>query len=597
MMEKAFKVLKKYYGYQTFKEGQYKIIENILRKKDTFVIMPTGGGKSLCYQIPAQLFYGITLVISPLISLMKDQVDSLKSMGVSAVYINSTQSIEEIRDILDDADIGIYKMIYIAPERLESEIFCRALRGMNISQVAVDEAHCVSQWGHDFRPSYRNIAPFIKTLKERPVVTAFTATATDLVKQDTIDLLELKDPYFYPLSLTRENLLLNVVKTEDKEQKIHFIVDYLNKNTESCGIIYAATRKEVDELYNYLRAMNYSVGKYHGGMEDSDKNRFQEEFIYDNFNVMIATNAFGMGIDKSNIRFIIHHSIPKNIESYYQEIGRGGRDGDPCSCYLLYHPKDASLQEFLIKGSTSSERMEIELSKLHNMEAYALNTGCYTQYILNYFGEKSIKDYCSSCSNCINNKELKDITLEAQMILSCIYRTEERYGISVLADILKGYRGPKIKEFKLYHLSTFGIMKEYSSKFIKDLIHTLINNGYLDKKEGTYSMVKLNSKSYSILKGKEKILSKVIAEDIEEISNPLLFQILRRVRRDIAHSENVPPYIIFSDRVLMDIARFVPETKEEFSKIKGIGEKKSTKYSSIFVNAIKLYKASNENRG
>lgn len=592
MMDKAFKVLKKYYGFHSFKEGQYKIVENILQGKDTFVIMPTGGGKSLCYQIPAVLFHGITLVISPLISLMKDQVDALKAMGISAAYINSTQTLEEINSILDDADIGVYKLIYIAPERLEFEAFCRALRRIHISQVAVDEAHCVSQWGHDFRPSYRNIAPFINSLKVRPVVTAFTATATQAVKEDTVKLLGLNGAYFYPISLNRENLMLNVIEIESKEHKVNFIVDYLKNNINNCGIIYVSTRKEADELYEYLIMNKFSVGKYHGGMEYRDKNRFQEDFIYDNFNVMIATNAFGMGIDKSNIRFIIHYNLPKNIESYYQEIGRGGRDGDFCQCYLLFHPSDIALQEFLIKGSTSENRLQIEISKLQAMQEYALYSGCYTNYILKYFGEPIIKDYCSTCSNCINNKELRDITLEAQMILSCIYRTKGKYGISVLIDILKGYTGPKIKEFNLNKLSTYGIMKEYNTKFIKDIINTLISQGYLDRRNGTYSMVKLNSKSFNILKGKEKLLTRIVAEESIMVNDVLLFDILRRVRREIAAKEKVPPYIIFSDSVLMEMCKELPENHDDFLNIKGVGEKKSRKYAQDFLKAIRLYKSS-----
>ncbi len=590
MMERAYKVLKKYYGFQSFKEGQYKIINSILKGKDTFAIMPTGAGKSLCYQIPAMLFPGITLVISPLISLMKDQVDSLNSMGIAASYINSTRTLPEIRRILDDADILAYKLLYIAPERLEVESFCRELRRLNISQIAIDEAHCVSQWGHDFRPSYAAIAPFIRSLKRRPVVTAFTATATEYVKMDTLELLELEAPELYSISLTRENLLLNVIKYEDKEERLNFIREYLNKNYQSSGIIYMATRKETEELHSYLSSLGFLVGKYHGGMEDQEKNRYQEDFIYDRINFMVATNAFGMGIDKPNVRFIIHYSIPKNLESYYQEIGRGGRDGDPCSCYLMYNPQDADLQEFLLRASTSPERLEIELSKLKKMKEYGEWEGCYTHYILRYFGEEGVKEYCSSCSNCLNNKELRNITKEAQMVLSCIYRTQERYGISLITDILKGYSGPKISEYNLQSLTTYGIMRQYSTSFIKDIIHTLIAEGFLDKKEGTYSMVRLNSKSLSLLKGRERLLTRIIREEEEELRDSPLFQRLRRLRKEIAEREKLPPYIIFSDTVLMDMCKALPKNSQELLEIRGIGENKCRKYGREFLSLISLYK-------
>lgn len=582
-MNKAMEILEKYFGYNSFREGQNEIISNILRGRDSLCIMPTGGGKSICYQIPALIFNGITLVISPLISLMKDQVDSINDIGIKAEYINSTQSLDEIKEILKKCYDGDVKLLYIAPERLENEYFNKMLRKLWISQIAIDEAHCVSMWGHDFRKSYRYIAPFIKSLNVRPVVTAFTATATSEVRKDILELLEFINPYIYLGSFDRENLLICVHKEEDKAE---FVKDYVRDHEESSGIVYCATRKEVDALYYYLRERGIEAAKYHGGLKDEEKNYYQEEFLKDNFNVMIATNAFGMGIDKSNVRYIIHFTLCKNLESYYQEIGRGGRDGEKTECHLLYNREDIRTLEYLIYTTAGDTRKEIEIRKLQNMVDFCEYDKCYRNLILNYFGDKKVRPYCNNCSNCLNNEELRDFTIEAQMILSCVYRTREMYGISVLIDILRGFKGPKIIQNKLDKLSTYGIMKEYSSKFIRDLIKTLLDLEYVNLKEGTYSMLKLNPKSIRVLKSKEKVICK-LSEDIEEkMENKELFNKLRLWRKEKANTLGIKPYIIFSDSTLIELTNKIPKNKEELLNIRGMGEKKFEKYGEEVLRVI-----------
>ncbi|WP_396335143.1 DNA helicase RecQ [Clostridium sp.] len=571
----ALEILNKYYGYSYFKEGQDKIISNILRGRDTLSIMPTGAGKSVCYQIPALIFNGITLVVSPLISLMKDQVDSINDIGISAAYINSTQSLDEIKEILNLCYKGKIKLLYIAPERLESEYFNKMLRKLFISQVAVDEAHCVSMWGHDFRKSYRYILPFVNSLRVRPVVTAFTATATKEVRKDILNLLGLIEPYTYVGSFDRENLNISVHKEEDKAE---FVKDYIRDHEEESGIVYCSTRKEVDALYNYLKERGLSIAKYHGGLNDEEKSYYQDEFLKDNYNVMIATNAFGMGIDKSNVRYILHFTICKNIESYYQEIGRGGRDGEKTECHLLFNRDDIRTLEYLIYTTAGNNRKEIEITKLQSMIDFCESDKCYRSFILDYFGDENVKPYCNNCSNCLNNEELRDFTTEAQMILSCVYRSREMYGISVLVDVLRGFTGPKILQNRLNELTTFGIMKDYSSKFIRDLIKTLIDLGYVNLKEGTYSMLKLNPRSLRVLKSQEKVICKLSEDTEEKIINKDLFNKLRIWRKNKANSQGIKPYIIFSDTTLMELANKNPKTKDELMSIRGMGEKKYERY-------------------
>lgn len=583
-MNAIFEALNKYYGYKSFKEGQYEIITNILMGRDSFCLLPTGGGKSLCYQIPAVILKGLTLVISPLIALMKDQVDNLNENGIVAEYINSTQRLEEIDKILLKCIEGNVKLLYISPERLENEFFKRKLRSLNISQIAIDEAHCVSIWGHDFRKSYSEISPFINSLKDRPVVTAFTATATNVVKDDVMKLLDIRNPYVFIGSFDRENLSISVHVEEDK---LEFIKDIIRSKEGESGIIYCSTRKEVDGLFNYLKDLGYDICKYHGGLKDEEKNYYQEEFLNENKNVMIATNAFGMGIDKSNVRYIVHFTLPKNIESYYQEIGRAGRDGEESQCYLFYNRADIRTLEYLIYTTVVNDRKEIEIMKLQSMIDLAECKDCYRAFILNYFGEKRVREFCNSCSNCLKNEELRDYTIETQKILSCVYRTRERYGISVLIDCLRGMTGPKIVNDGLNKLTTYGIMRDYSSKFIRDLIKTLIDYGYVGLKEGTYSMLKLNERSFKVLKSDLKVLCKLSDNVEEKILDKRLFDSLRLWRKERAHKEGVKPYIIFSDATLIEISNNNPTTKERLLDIRGMGEKKFEKFGDELLSLLK----------
>ena len=585
-MERPIKVLNRLFGYKEFRNGQFEIINNILKKRDSFCIMPTGGGKSICYQIPAFIFDGITIVISPLIALMKDQVDNINNnIGIKAKYINSTNTLDEVKEIIDMCYLGQVKLLYISPERLKNNYFINAIKTLNISQIAIDEAHCISMWGHDFRKSYRDIEGFVRIFRNRPVVSAFTATATKEVLGDSIKLLNLNNPYIYKGSFDRENLEINVHKEIDK---LEFIRDFLKGNEEKSGIIYCLTRKEVEALYDYLNDLNFSVLKYHAGLSDSEKEYYQKSFFNDDKDIMIATNAFGMGIDKENIRFIIHFTFPKNIESYYQEIGRGGRDGEKAVCHLLYSRDDIKRLDYIVNLNYEFNRKEINIKKLNDMIKFCEYDKCYREYILNYFNEKDITPYCNNCSNCLNNEELLDITIEAQKILSCVYRTKELVGESVLIDILKGIRGPKIEEKGFYNLTTFGIMKGYSNKIIKEIIKSLIDAGYIDRKKGTYSMVKLNKKSINILKGKEKALVKLNPLDYTPLDEEL-FRRFKILRKNLSNKESIRPYMVFSDTTIMDIIKISPRTIDELFSVKGLGEKKIFKYGEAIINLINSY--------
>ncbi|NLM52879.1 MAG: DNA helicase RecQ [Firmicutes bacterium] len=502
-------ILQKVFGYASFRGGQAKVINHLLNFTYTLAIMPTGAGKSLCYQIPALLFAGITIVVSPLIALMKDQVDTLNRYGIPVTYINSSLKKREIKERLQEIAKGNYKVIYVAPERLAAEEFVQSLKHVKVDFIAVDEAHCTSQWGHDFRPSYRRIAAFIQNLPQRPLVGAFTATATPEIKSDIIKFLALKEPRVVVTGFDRQNLHYAVLRGQNKQE---FVVDYVLANRGKAGIIYAATRNDVDKISELLNKNGILCSKYHAGMRDAERTENQENFLQGKLPVMVATNAFGMGIDKPDVRFVIHYSIPKNLESYYQEAGRAGRDGEPAHCLLLFHPQDVMVQKYLIEETVySPRRKEHELKKLQMVVDYCHTSKCLRQTLLDYFGDEESRDYCGNCSNCLDDAINVDVTLDAQKALSCVYRLKGRFGSSMVAQVLKGARTKRIRQLKLDHLSTYGLMAEKELAEIRDFLGFLIAEGYLCLTKGKYPVVKLTKNAIDVLKGHKKITRKMPA--------------------------------------------------------------------------------------
>jgi len=577
-------VLRKYFGYRDFKAGQEKIIDSILKGHDTMGIMPTGGGKSLCYQIPALILPGITIVISPLIALMKDQVDAMNSQGVAATYINSSLRQSEIRDRLNRTAQGEYKILYIAPERLTSDYMKKLVEIIPVSVIAIDEAHCVSQWGHDFRPSYRAIASWIETMPYRPVLAAFTATATRQVRDDIVKLLGLHQPRIKLVGFDRANLYFSVIKGTDKSK---FIDQYLKAHPEQSGIVYAATRKEVDSLYEYLQSRGYKSGRYHAGMSADERTLSQDAFIYDEIPLMVATNAFGLGIDKSNIRFVIHHNMPRHLEAYYQEAGRAGRDGEAGDCILLYSAGDVQIQKFLIEQTLlSEERKEAEYVKLQQMVDYCHTTRCLRQTILQYFGEENTAEFCNNCANCNEDFEKKDMTIEAQKILSCVIRMNQQYGTSLVAAVLKGSQAKRIKDLRLDQLSTYGIMADMTIAAITDIINILLAEDYLNSSNGQYPVLRLGKKARPVLRKEAQVILNLPSRPQEGAADDSLFESLRALRKEIAQKEQVPPYIIFHDSTLREMSLRLPADYDSMLAINGIGESKMQNYGQQFLDLI-----------
>lgn len=588
---KPLDVLHKYYGYTSFRKGQENIITSIINKEDVLAIMPTGGGKSICYQVPALCLDGITIVISPLISLMKDQVDALKTMGVKARLINSSLSNSEYSEVLEEIENDECKIIYIAPERLDSMEFVNIIRGKNISQVAIDEAHCVSQWGHDFRVSYKKIPYFINRLDKRPIVTAFTATASNEVREDIINILNLHNPAVYITGFDRENLSINIVKSSSKNK---YTLDYVENHKNESGIIYASTRKEVETIYEGLLKRNYSVAKYHAGLSNEARKEYQENFINDDIKIMVATNAFGMGIDKPNIRWVLHYNMPQSIENYYQEIGRAGRDGEDSECVLLFSPGDVHTQKYLVEvGIENPERKRVQYKKLQQMVDLVYSNTCYRKNILNYFGEIFLED-CNNCSNCLNEGEVVDKTLDAQKVISCIARMKRSFGATMIIDVLRGSKNKKVLDLGFDTLTTYGIMKNYSNEDLKTFINTLVSHGFLDVVEnigprGSFPTIKLNEQSLKVIRQEIKVEFKEDKVTKSRYVENELYEMLVSLRSEIAKEEGIAPYMVFGDATLKNMASVYATNKEEMLNISGVGQIKYEKYGKRFEDIIEKY--------
>lgn len=596
-----YKILSSYFGYDEFKEGQEKLVNAILENRDALGIMPTGGGKSLCYQLPAILLNGITIVISPLISLMKDQIDSLDEIGISATFLNSTLSDLEFNSRLNEIKNNKYKIIYVAPERLNTYSFLNLVRDIDISMVAIDEAHCISQWGHDFRPSYTEIPNFIQSFSSRPVVSAYTATATVEVIEEIKELIGLQNPVESIIGFDRPNLFYQVMKVNDK---FNYIENHI-KNTfpDGAGIIYCATRKSVEGLAEKLIANGFSAVAYHGGMNPETRQKNQDDFIYNKVQIIVATNAFGMGIDKPDVRFVIHYNMPQNMEAYYQEAGRAGRDGEISHCTILYSPSDIVKQKLLIQVNHNSQERETMLyENLQYLIDYCHTNDCLRKSILNYFGERTPYEKCDNCGNCLDESEMIDITIDAQKILSCIYRVNERFGITMVTGVLRGSRNKKLLEANLDNVSTYGIMKEHSVDSLREIIMTLVSKGYIYITADKYPVLKLDASAGEVLNGHLKVFHKkhlleiktskkkgISTEKLLENFNQDLFEKLRELRYKLSQEKEIAPFMVFHDSSLKEMASYIPRNKDSFLMIKGVGQKKYESYGEEFIAVIDAY--------
>ena len=601
-MSDKFSVLKDYFGHDSFRDGQEQIVDALLDGRDALCIMPTGAGKSMCYQIPALLFDGVTIVVSPLISLMKDQVGSLVQSGVPAAYINSSLSYPQFLRVLSNTEHGKYKIIYVAPERLLTDGFLDTCKKIKISMVAVDEAHCVSQWGQDFRPSYLKIVSFIKSFENRPIVGAFTATATNDVKEDIKKILRLENPFEITTGFDRPNLFFGVIKSSSKDEKL---IDLIRERGDRSGIVYCATRKNVESVCELLCDNGFSATRYHAGLDEYERRKNQEDFVFDRKNIMVATNAFGMGIDKSNVTYVIHYNMPKNIESYYQEAGRAGRDGGEADCILLYSPKDVRLNRFMIENSEGNDELTIEeneqirerdFERLKHMTFYSTTNDCLRGFILRYFGGDK-KAYCGKCSNCLSVHKLVDVTIDAQKIMSCIARTGQRYGKTVICDVLKGSKSEKILKAELNNQSTYGIMKEVTARHIFGTIDFLAEKEYISSDNET-EVLKLLPKSRDVLFGRERLVMKKVENSEKVVKthrpevpvNSDLLDALKALRKSIASKKSVPAYVIFTDATLIDMCKKCPETPDEMLEVSGVGRTKLEKFGKEFLEVIAKFR-------
>lgn len=605
-----YDVLQKYYGYHSFREGQEVLIDHILEGKDVLGIMPTGAGKSVCYQVPALLLPGITLVISPLISLMKDQVQSLNQAGVHAAYINSSLNENQIAKALTLAEQGQYKIIYVAPERLETERFLHFAKSVDISMVAVDEAHCISQWGQDFRPSYLNIVQFVRQLPKRPILSAFTATATGEVKDDIICVLGLDNPKTLVTGFDRQNLFFSV---EHAKSRTRYLQHYVADHEKESGIIYCATRKNVEKVYETLLKEGIEATKYHAGLTNEERRQNQDDFIYDRKPVIVATNAFGMGIDKSNVRYVLHYNMPQSMENYYQEAGRAGRDGELSDCVLLYAAQDIMINRFLLENKevnpnfTEEENRTIrerDEKRLQTMNFYCNTKECLRNYILRYFGEES-RGACGKCGNCQKHYVEKDMTSEARQVIQCLDDLDERYGINVVVGTLLGGKSAKLREYRVERYPSYGTLSKFREQEIKDLIGQMIQEGYLRQTQDKYALLQTTGKAQDIMDGictvtvKMEPRSNRIAEEDDRIKGTgkrrsdilntrglEFFDILRGLRMSIAREESLPPYLVFSDKTLVDMCVRLPMNREEMMEVNGMGAFKYEKYGEKFLGCI-----------